>query len=206
MSAAYDFSRSCAGDYSIEPSRRFTYVDADGTPRDLYATIEDIAKVKLSGNLATPWHVHEKRTVWLGCSSKEKAMIRAAYTKAKEYATEAAGYLEGISAGTNRYETWFGAYHPVRKAIVQEHFEKVRDSRFRKYTFDCIACKDTIDFARVGMYIFRWWDCYSVTNNLPDQSTKTPERSSSALPSGTWNLPVSCPRLERLFTRLPTIL
>ena len=41
VSAAYDFTRSGAGEYYIEPSDVFIYVDADGTPQQFHAIVRD---------------------------------------------------------------------------------------------------------------------------------------------------------------------
>jgi len=52
VSAAYGFTRSGAGHYSIKPSNVFVYVGDDRTPKGLYAIVEVVIEVKLSGNLA----------------------------------------------------------------------------------------------------------------------------------------------------------
>ena len=52
VAAAYDFSQSGPGEYFIEPSNEFYYIDADCTPHKFYATVEDPVKVRLSGDLS----------------------------------------------------------------------------------------------------------------------------------------------------------
>ena len=58
---AYDFTHFGVGNYSIEPSNFFAYVGGDGTPKDLYATVEGVAKIRLFGDLAVSWHFHDIR-------------------------------------------------------------------------------------------------------------------------------------------------
>jgi len=85
VSATYNFTRSGAGHYSIEPSNLLTYVDADGTPKDIRATVEDVAKVKLSGNLAVS-RAHDKRISYASCSYVEQVLAMTAAGNAGSYA------------------------------------------------------------------------------------------------------------------------
>ena len=162
MSAAYNFTQSGTGDYSIEPSNLFTYVDADGTPKSLYATVEDVAEVKLSGNLATP-RVHNKRASFVSCSSTSQSQLSTAAANAQAYATDAFEYIKGIASGTPRYTTWFGTYTQHRKDIVQDHFGKIRDNQFSGFTYSC-TCPDPSIFSYVRAYTFQLWDCYFATD------------------------------------------
>ena len=164
----YNLIRSGVGDYSIEPSNHFTSVDPDGTPKDVHPTIEAIFKVKLPGNLATPRRVHEKRAAYRGCTAEQKIKIRAAYTKAKEYATEATAYLLRTPDNYTRYETWFGAYDPTRHKQVLGRFTNIRDNPLQRFTYDCSHCNSLREFAEVGMYISRFLDLHWVTNESLD--------------------------------------
>jgi len=147
VSTAYDFTRSGAGDYIIKPSNLFTYIDADGTPKNLYATIEDAVKVKLYGKLAVS-RVHHKRATFNDCSSSQQSDIELAASNAQVYAKEASGYLTGISSATERYTTWFGTYDGSRKSTVQEHFSLINSRDFSAFAYNC-TCTEASLFAYV---------------------------------------------------------
>ena len=132
----------------------FIYVDGNGTPQDLYATIKDIAKVKLSGDLAVSGPVHIRRGTFKGCSDDQQGKIMAAAAVANDYAANALAHIQRISSSTRRYRAWFGAYNATNKAIVQSYFEKVSGDDFTKYIYDCSCTKpDTLAF--VGTYTFQ---------------------------------------------------
>jgi len=159
VTTAYDLSKVGTGEYSIEPSNLLTYIDEDGTPKDFYATVGNIPKVKLSGNLPAP-PVHEKRANFNGCSADQQTQLNAAATNAQSYAKSTYTYISGISNGTTRYATWFGAYRTGRKNTVRNHFELINSNDFASFTYDC-TCTDMPDvFAYVCAYIFQPPDCY----------------------------------------------
>ena len=153
MTKAYDFTKSGTGEYSVEPSNLFTIVDADGTLKDIYATVWNTAKVKLSGDLPVP-RVHDKRTTFGSCSSKQQSQLEAAVDKADNYAAIAYNYIADISSGTTRYTTWFGEYDGVRKNTIDQHFESIDAKGFSELTYDC-TCTDTDTLAYVGVYTSR---------------------------------------------------
>jgi len=93
------------------------------------ATVEDVAKVKLSGDLAGSRRSlgdsdHTKRATFNGCSSTQQSAINAAVSSAQSYASSTYSYISGISSGTTRYTTWFGPYDASRKSTIQDHFQK----------------------------------------------------------------------------------
>jgi len=148
LSAAYNFTRTGAGDYSIEPSNLFTYVAADGTPKNFLATVEDAAEVKLSGTLAVS-PVHDKRATFVGCLPARRIQINAAASSAQTYSVRAYSYIRGISSRTLRYTTWFGTYTSSRKSIVQDHFQRISSRQFSSFTYDCSTCTAPDTFAYV---------------------------------------------------------
>ena len=150
--AAYDFARSGAGYYSIKPSNLFIYIGGDGTPKGLYATVEDIVEVKLSGNLAVS-RVQDKRATFVSCSSTRRSQINVAASSAQTYASRAYSYIQSISSGTRRYTTWFGAYTASRKSIVQDRFRLISGYRLSTFTYDC-TCTNPGIYAYVCAYIF----------------------------------------------------
>ena len=139
MSTAYNFTRSGAGDYSIEPSNLFTYVDGDGALKDLYATVEDIAEVKLSGILAVSRHVYDKCNSprFQDCSWDEERDITSAAIKADTYAEESYNYLEHIWSDSVRYFRWFGWFAEHRWKILLEHFRKIKDGPTVNFIYIC---------------------------------------------------------------------
>ena len=153
MCAAYNFTRSGAGDYTIEPSNLFTYVD--GTPKNLYATIKDIVEVKLSGNLAVSRLLH-KRTTFTNCSPISQSQLNIAASNAQKYAINAYSYIKGVlgPSSTPRYTTWFGTYTQHRKDIVQYHFGMIRSNKFSSFTYYC-TCPDSSIYSYVCVYIFQ---------------------------------------------------
>jgi peptidyl-Lys metalloendopeptidase len=153
VSAAYNFTRSGAGDYSIGPSNLFTYVGAGGTPKNLRATVEGIAAVKLSGNLAVS-RVHDKRTLFPSCSATMQSKLKTAIVNAQSLAANAYAYLVSISSGTYWYLRWFGAYDPSRLNIVRNHFELISSRDFTGFTYDC-SCTTSDYLAYVCPYILQ---------------------------------------------------
>jgi peptidyl-Lys metalloendopeptidase len=147
VSAAYDFTKPGAGDYTIEPSNLFTYVDADGTPKNIYATVDETAKVKLSGTLSFP-RAHRKRATFNGCTPEQQLEIESAIPYAHNYSVESYTYLSAISGPTTRYTAWFGEYEEGRKSTVQEHFNLIGSTDLSTFSYDC-TCTTVDTFAYV---------------------------------------------------------
>ena len=103
VSAAYNFTRSGGGGFSIKPSTRFTYVDGDGTLKDLYATVGDVARVKLSGDLDISPPISYTRGRFLGCSADEVTALITSTLDAGVIVQRAIQYLAGLTGGTPRY-------------------------------------------------------------------------------------------------------
>ena len=156
VSAAYNFTRCGAGGYFIKPSNLFTYVDAGGAPKNLRATIEDVAEVKLSGNLAVS-RVHHKRdgAKFSQCSDSQQTQINTAVPNAQAYASNAFGYLAAATQGTARYTTWFGVYSTPRRDIVQSHFSSIKTNQFSSYTYNCNCVFTGGYFGYVCAYILQ---------------------------------------------------
>ena len=138
VSTAYNFARSGAGNYSIEPSNLFTYVDVGGTLKDLYATVGDIAEVRLSGNLAVS-RALDKRGTMINCTLYQQLDIYLAALKAQIYARNAYCFLDSIDEKNPppRYTRWFGQYTFLRKLRVQETFKRMIDYHFATWTYNC---------------------------------------------------------------------
>jgi len=203
VSAAYDFTRSGAGYYSIKPSGLFIYVGGDGTPKGLYAIVEDVAEVKLSGNLAAP-RIHDKRASFIGCTSARQSQLRTAISSAQTAANRAYSYIQSISSGTVRYTTWFGTYTASRKSTVQNRFRLISSNLLSNFIYDCTCTTPGTD-AYICTYIFRLTNCPSVTDGSLDQIPTSSEGSTCAVPSGPPPTLASIPRLEFLSAKLPAL-
>ena len=127
MSAAYNFIRTGAGGYSIEPSNFFTYVDGDGTLKNLYVIFEDVAKVELSGDLAVSRRDYDKRgdSPFEGCTVDEMLILIDAAFYSEIYVKEAYDYIKPLSGSTPRYRRWLGEYTGPRKEIAEDFFSSI---------------------------------------------------------------------------------
>ena len=143
MAKAYDFSKTGAGEYSVKPSNRFTTVDENGNPQDVYATVGDTAKVKLSGDLSSS-SAQDKWADPASCSPAQVLQLNTSAGDAQLYAKTAFAYISGVSNGTARYTTWFGAYDGIRQSTVKNHFQAINAGNFSKFTYDCTCTTPTI--------------------------------------------------------------
>ena len=159
--------------------------------------------VELSGNL-TVSNVQDKRASYIGCSAARQAQINTAASNAQRYAGTSYAYIQRISSGTNRYNTWFGAYTTPRKSIVQRHFRLISGRRFSNFIYDCSTCTEPAVYAYVCAYISQSWDCRSDTDRPFDQMPTHSERSICAVLSGPPPPSVPIPRPEHLSTSPPT--
>ena len=141
VSAAYDFTRSGAGEYYIEPSDVFIYVDADGTPQQFHAIVRDAVKVRLSGNLSVS-REHREWARSVGRSSTRQSQTNTGSSGAQPSAGKANSYPQNTPGGTRRYSTWFGARTTSRRSIAQEHSWLIGSCGFSSftcgYTHECV--------------------------------------------------------------------
>ena len=103
----------------------------------------------LPGNLAVS-RVHHKRASFINSSSTRQLQLNAAAFNAQTYAANSYSYISGISSGTPRNATWFGAYTIFRKSIVQSHYQLISSCQDSSFTYDC-TCAD----ASVCAHIFQ---------------------------------------------------
>jgi peptidyl-Lys metalloendopeptidase len=62
------------------------------------------------------------------CSATQQSTILSAVAAASTYANGANTYLGGISSGTQRYTTWFGAFTTARGNTAKTHFSAIKDA------------------------------------------------------------------------------
>ena len=167
VSAAYNLIQSGAGDYSIQPSNLFTYVDADGTPKDFYATVEGINKVNLSRDLAAE-KTAPKHKLWgkkitkpkkatgpkhggkaakfHSCPSHREIEILSIAKEAEKLIAKTYAYTSkklGRKA-TPRYTIWYGAYDKTRMGKVKDHWKMMSrnpETRLSTLEYSC-ACDE----------------------------------------------------------------
>ena len=135
-------------------------------PKDLYATIEDVARANLSGTLAVS-RVHDKRASYVGCPTYKQRTINYAASNAQNYAGESYSYLLGMTrslSGTPRYNTWFGRPYSDDKYTVENIFRSIDSYSFSSFTYDCSTCNDPATAAYVCAYSFQSREYHSVTN------------------------------------------
>jgi peptidyl-Lys metalloendopeptidase len=113
VAAAYNFTN--AGDYEIEASNLFHYVDNSGNVVPIQADIASTHTAKLDGNLVSSIvskrsmeHSLVKRASFKSCSSTQSSQINTALTTTTTYVNNAVSYLTSLSATSTRYSTWFG--------------------------------------------------------------------------------------------------
>jgi len=62
------------------------------------------------------------------CTSTEQSSITTALSNARTYSTNASNYLNGISSGTTRYTTWFGAFSSTNLGTARTHFNNIKNA------------------------------------------------------------------------------
>jgi len=170
VSAAYNFTLSGVGNYSIKPSNLFTHVDVDGSPKDLYATVEDIAEVRLSGNLIASRVLNRRTGVVSGCTEDQSSEIHSAIYEADFLITGAIRFLDNMNQNNppSRWTTWFGVLQPCRKIFVRNVFTLMEQFGLINFNYDC-GCNRPDLTSYLRAYIFQSWDyCYSVTDRSLD--------------------------------------
>ena len=140
-------------------------------PKDLYATIEDVAEVNLSGTLAVS-RVHDKRANYNGCASHRQQAINYAAANAQNYASESYSYLLSMPtslSGTRRYNTWFGTPYANDKYTAETIFKAISSHQFSNFTYDCTRNKPDVS-AYVCAYNFQSSSYYSTAKKSFDRS------------------------------------
>ncbi len=77
------------------------------------------------------------------CTTTEQSSISSALTSARTYANNASTYLNGISSGTTRYTTWFGAFSSTNLTTARNHFTSIKNALANAaIVVDC-SCNDS---------------------------------------------------------------
>ena len=107
----------------------------------MYATVEDIAKVKVSVDLGVSRRVHNKRYSFINCSPSQEWKIANATNAAHRIISHSHRYVEllrDLEVMPRRYDFWFGAtnlnqYRRVRARLGW----MTQQSTFTNMDFTC---------------------------------------------------------------------
>ncbi|KAG9118927.1 hypothetical protein FRC07_006296 [Ceratobasidium sp. 392] len=157
LAGVYNFTRAGEGSYNFGAANIFNYVDASGALKTIEATTST-HQFKIAGKLATGnGHtpaLSRRAVTYTGCTATQKTQVSAAATASNTYVAKVNTYLGGISSGTTRYTTWFGAYTAARLSTVKSHYKNIgTDATSSNY--DCTACKTAsgIDYDSTYAYV-----------------------------------------------------
>ena len=189
-SAAYDLTRSGAGDSSIMPPNPLPYIDTGGTPKDFHANVEDIANTKVSRDLAAFRPEHEPE--FHNCGRDRPNKVIRAIDISRTYVVKAIRYLR-TQGPKPEYIHWFGEPDADRASDVEKVFVNIRNNNPMGYTYDC-NCNNENLYTWVGTCIFRSWNHHSVANEFLEQILVNSEGYISALASGISPRGVAFPR------------
>ncbi|CAE6476527.1 unnamed protein product [Rhizoctonia solani] len=143
LAGVYNFTNTGAGEFKIDASNVFQYVDSNGKLAKIEATSES-KKFGITGNLGLPKIQARslgKRVSYVGCSSTRQSQINSAVTAANNYVSGASTYLASVTstASKPRYTTWFGTYNANRLSTVRSHFSLIGTDA-SSTTYDCSTC------------------------------------------------------------------
>ncbi|CAE6457987.1 unnamed protein product [Rhizoctonia solani] len=157
LAGVYNFTQSGEGAYSFGAANVFNYVDQSGELKTIEAS-SNSHQFKLSGKLAVPHgytsSISRRAVSYTGCTSTQQSQISTAATSSNTYVANVNKYLAGISSGTTRYTTWFGAFSTSRYNTVVSHYKNIgTDATSTNY--DCPACKSEsgIDYDSTYAYV-----------------------------------------------------
>ncbi|CEL60424.1 peptidyl-Lys metalloendopeptidase [Rhizoctonia solani AG-1 IB] len=157
LAGVYNFTQSGEGAYNFGATNVFNYVDATGELKTIEAS-SNTHQFKLAGKLAVPHgytnSISRRAVTYTGCTSTQQSQISTAATSSNTYVANANSYLAGISSGTTRYTTWFGAFASSRYNTVVSHYKNIgTDATSSNY--DCTACKSEpgIDYSSTFAYV-----------------------------------------------------
>ncbi|KIY71272.1 deuterolysin M35 metalloprotease [Cylindrobasidium torrendii FP15055 ss-10] len=149
LAASYNFTLPGETSYNFKPSPFFQVVSDSGEISTVEASVPEVHTAKLAGTLAVARNAPSKRISYNGCTSSRQSTVATAASAANTYASNAVSYLQGISASTERYAYWFGAYTASRKSTVQSHYTAIAGYDFTEdYTYDC-TCTESGTYAYV---------------------------------------------------------
>ena len=193
--------QSGAGDYSIEPSNLFTYVDADGNTKDFYATVGGITKVKLSRDLAAHKRAFKKfnpkkykpkkhkpkkpKPNTLGrearfdsCPTHRESEILVIAREAEEIIDKTYAYVKKLKRPTPRFTTWYGSRAGLGMDGIKRHWKKMSKNELTRLTtfhYGCSCPKGEKGALVYGTCIFQLRNGHFVVDKSLDQKPPYPD-------------------------------
>ena len=143
MSAAYDFTDTGYGTYTVEASNRFHALDPENNEFPEILANSGVCSVSFTrGALAVAAPSPMEHASFNNCSTDQQLALNAAAAAAEDYARTTYSYLDANAGPSSRYTTWFGEYTSVRHSIVQDHFHKISTNNFTGYSYDCTCTRN----------------------------------------------------------------
>ncbi|KAG8803297.1 hypothetical protein FRC17_006209 [Serendipita sp. 399] len=153
LAKAYEFSST--GVYNIVPNTQFFYKGEDGSPVPITANlVRGGLTAKLTGELksrhiakreARSADLRRRAASFSGCTPAQESTITLSTYVASLYVADAEKYLTLHTTGTDRYTTWFGEYDSDNHDRVLKHYENIRSTDVKTYTYDCDCTEGTSD-------------------------------------------------------------
>ncbi|HQV26789.1 MAG TPA: M35 family metallo-endopeptidase [Thermoflexales bacterium] len=128
LSDAYDFSQT--GEYAIAYAVQGASKGETFTSNAITLRIDGRARNEKSPERTASLVPQLNSSVAFSgrCSATQQSTILSAVAAASTYANGANTYLGGISSGTQRYTTWFGAFTTARGNTAKTHFSAIKDA------------------------------------------------------------------------------
>ena len=132
----------------------------------MYATIGNIAKVKLSGDLGVSRHVHNKRAIqFYRCRANNQdiriPLLEEAIDWARTMIENARHSIRRVNGRTfqQRYWDWFGGYTPFLRGEVSSNIDQVLRQflllQFKCYTINRPMVDGSYPLIYYGNHIFQ---------------------------------------------------
>ncbi|KAG8962370.1 hypothetical protein FRC03_004295 [Tulasnella sp. 419] len=143
LSGVYNLNSSGAGAYEIDAKNQFLLLTKAGEVQKVSAT-SDSHVASFNGKLASTKQRRRfvRRAVgYNGCSSTRQSQISTAVTSANTYISSSLSYLNGLTASSPRFTTWFGTYSASKRDTVKSHYSSMSGDPSNT-TYDC-TCTDS---------------------------------------------------------------
>nr|VWO97136.1 Uncharacterized protein [Ganoderma boninense] len=165
ISAAYNFTSTGYGTYTIEPSDLLHAVGSNNEISEIHADVEPFAATIAAGKLVVARPSHPtggslaKRATFTNCTASQQTQVNTAASGAQNYASTSLTYLR-TTTNTTRFRTWFGSYDGDRHDTVTDHFSRMNANNFANFQYDC-SC------TTAGVFAYVYPDQFGTVNLCP---------------------------------------
>jgi peptidyl-Lys metalloendopeptidase len=109
--------------------------------------VSDLKVVAAVAKSSTPDHSSTgitKRATITECTPDQEAQLTSAIPRAQAYAVETAQYTNALTADTvtPRWTTWFGPFTDDSYSVVKNAFNRIVESDFNSFTYECLGYSD----------------------------------------------------------------